>query len=55
MIEYLKFAGEVMIPMTIIAVMVSIIVVCISAMGCFGFWLWDKIREEKSQWQNWDK
>ena len=55
MSEYVKFAVDVLIHMAIIGVMLGIIISLIGFIGGFGFWIWDKIRKEKSQWKNWDK
>lgn len=45
--EYLKFAGDVVIHMAIIGIITGVTISIIAFLGCFGFWLWDKITKEK--------
>lgn len=52
--EYLLFAGEVLIHMAIIGVMVGVTVSLIAFIGGFGFWLWDRIKKERrDEFKNW--
>ena len=53
--EYIKLGAEVVIYGVALFIAIGVTVSLIG--GAIGFVLWtlDKLKEEKSQWKNWDK
>ena len=55
MTDYLKFFSEVFFHAILFAFLVGGGISLLVFAGSFILWLIDKSKQEKSQWQNWDK
>lgn len=52
--EYIKLGIEVLIHGVAIFVALGITISLLGGAIGFVLWVWDKLREEKSQWKNWE-
>lgn len=55
MTEYFRFFAEVSAHMVLFGLLIGAALILLTFAGSFIAWLIDRSREERSQWQNWDK
>jgi len=53
--EYIKFGAEIVIYGVALFIAIGVTVSLIGGAIGFVLWTWDKLKEEKSQWKNWEK
>lgn len=53
--EYTKLGIEILIHGVALFIALGIAVSLIGGAVGFVLWVWDRLRQERSQWKNWDK